>query len=157
MGVNIIVLGAGVVGLSTAVNIQSSIPNACVKVIADNFYEGTTSYGSGGLFIPTSQTQDGSDVEKLRKWCADSWKFYASLATGLEAGNCGAIISSGYQLCNGNLERYQNALYKEFVFQYERLSDKEMEDFGFLPHYKFGFKVITIALDQRKYLIWLQQ
>ena len=59
MVANIVVLGAGVVGLSTAINIQKVIPNAKVTVIADKFDEDTTTYGSGGLFVPSqSETSD---------------------------------------------------------------------------------------------------
>lgn len=153
----IIVIGAGVVGLSTAVNIQKCLPGARVKVVAEHFYEGTTSYGSGGIFIPKAQSHAGTKVERLRQWCGDSWKHFAGLATGPEAGICGAIISTGYQLCNGNLENYQNPLFREFVFEHERLTDKAMVDLGFKRLYKYGFKITTVIFDQKKYLLWLQQ
>lgn len=66
MSVNIAVVGAGVIGLSTAINVQRAIPNAHVTVIADKFYEDTTSYGSGGMFIPSIQALPNTPVEDLR-------------------------------------------------------------------------------------------
>lgn len=50
--VRIAVIGAGVIGLSTAVNIQRLIPNAKVTIIADKFGTETTSNGAGGYFRP---------------------------------------------------------------------------------------------------------
>ena len=47
------VLGGGVNGLSTAINIQTSLPGIDIDVIASNFHDSTTSIGAGGIFIPT--------------------------------------------------------------------------------------------------------
>lgn len=49
---NIAVVGAGVVGLSTALCIQKSIKNVSVTVIADKFIEETLSFGAGGFLRP---------------------------------------------------------------------------------------------------------
>uniref|UniRef100_K1P6Q6 D-aspartate oxidase n=1 Tax=Magallana gigas TaxID=29159 RepID=K1P6Q6_MAGGI len=46
----ICVLGAGVVGLSSAVNIQSILPEADITLIADQFNQETTSDGAAGHF-----------------------------------------------------------------------------------------------------------
>lgn len=46
------VVGAGIVGLSTAINILKQLPSAEVTIIADRFDKKTTSHGAGGLFRP---------------------------------------------------------------------------------------------------------
>ncbi len=51
--VNITVLGAGAVGLSTAVRLQETIPGAQITVVADKFGTETTSDGAAGIFCPT--------------------------------------------------------------------------------------------------------
>lgn len=48
----IVVVGAGVVGLSTAVQIQQCVPGSKVTIVADKYFEETTSYGAGGIFRP---------------------------------------------------------------------------------------------------------
>ena len=63
---SIAVLGAGVVGLSTAINIKKVLSNATVKVIADKFNHETTSYGAGGLFRPTTEHIPGVPKDLLR-------------------------------------------------------------------------------------------
>jgi glycine/D-amino acid oxidase-like deaminating enzyme len=66
MTTNVAVVGAGVIGLSTAINVQMTIPGARVTLIADKFYEGTTSYGSGGMFIPSITSLPNESIEDLR-------------------------------------------------------------------------------------------
>lgn len=46
------VVGAGVVGLSTALELQKQYPNAQVSIFADRFGEETTSDVAAGIFRP---------------------------------------------------------------------------------------------------------
>ena len=52
MVLQIAVVGAGAVGLSTALCIQEQLPTAQVTVIAEVFNKDTTSDGAAGLFRP---------------------------------------------------------------------------------------------------------
>lgn len=49
---NIGVLGAGVVGLTTAIELKKEFPNAKISVLAEKFAQDTTSDGAAGLFRP---------------------------------------------------------------------------------------------------------
>ena len=53
------VVGAGAVGLSTAVQLLQQFPDARVTVIAKDFYKDTTSYGAAGLCRPTFEKVPG--------------------------------------------------------------------------------------------------
>ena len=64
MAWDIVVVGAGVCGLSSAVNIQEAFPTSTVTVIADKFSPDTTSDGSGGFWEPYS-LQD-TPLHKIR-------------------------------------------------------------------------------------------
>lgn len=46
------VLGAGVIGLTTAVKFLEEIPGLQVTVVAENLGANTTSHGAGGLWKP---------------------------------------------------------------------------------------------------------
>ena len=46
------VVGAGVIGLTTAVAIKETFPNADVTIFADEFSPNTTGDGSAGLWSP---------------------------------------------------------------------------------------------------------
>lgn len=56
------VVGAGVIGLSTAVRIQNELPNYDVTVLADRFTPDTTSDGSGGFWQPHLVGGDNQDM-----------------------------------------------------------------------------------------------
>ena len=52
MGPRIVIIGAGVVGLSCAHQILKEIGNAQITVVAEGFMNQTTTFGSGGLWEP---------------------------------------------------------------------------------------------------------
>ena len=59
-------IGAGVVGLSTAVRIQGHIPGVYITIIADKFDKDTTSDGAAGIFRPTTSMTPGVPIPLLR-------------------------------------------------------------------------------------------
>ena len=63
------VLGAGVVGLSVAVQLQKCLPHATICVIADKFGTQTLSNGPGGIFRPVIEKSPG--IERSRLMYAD--------------------------------------------------------------------------------------
>ena len=63
--VRIAVVGAGAVGLSTALCIQDRIRNCDVHIIAEKFSPSTTSDGSAGLWTPFLVPQDQIDIVML--------------------------------------------------------------------------------------------
>ncbi|KAJ8303130.1 hypothetical protein KUTeg_019526 [Tegillarca granosa] len=122
---SVAVIGAGAVGLSTALNIQRVLPEAKVRIIADKFSTETTSYGAGGIFLPTMKAIPGVPRERLRKWCQDSWDFYSELALSSKAAETGHVVSPGYIPCNGRNE--EDRVYKDIVFSYREMTRSEME------------------------------
>ena len=62
----IAVVGAGVVGLSTAVQIQQLQLSASVTLIADRFFADTTSHGAAGIFRPSADKLPGVPLPQLK-------------------------------------------------------------------------------------------
>lgn len=50
----IAVVGAGVIGLTTALELQKTFNQAHIEIIANDLYENTTSYVAAGIFRPSS-------------------------------------------------------------------------------------------------------
>jgi D-aspartate oxidase len=46
------VLGAGVIGLNTALRLQTEFPSGSITLLADRFEEETLSHGAAGIFRP---------------------------------------------------------------------------------------------------------
>lgn len=152
--VRIGVLGAGVVGLSTATRIQQCLPNAEVTIIADKFTTETTSHGAGGIFLPTYKVHHKTPRDRLRKWAETSFEYYRTLITGPEAGEAGGIIMTGVFLTK---EPFPDPLYKDIVFSYRQLSDIELRKLNNDPIYKYGYQVTTLVMYQGNYLPWLAE
>jgi glycine/D-amino acid oxidase-like deaminating enzyme len=64
--VRVAVIGAGIVGLSTALCIKSQHPSLSLTIIADRFFDATTSDGAAGLFRPDQRFIVGVDQTILR-------------------------------------------------------------------------------------------
>ena len=64
--VRIALIGAGVVGLSTATRVQQLLSNADVTIIADKFTKDTTSHGAGGIFLPRYDSHPETPKDRLR-------------------------------------------------------------------------------------------
>ncbi|XP_063422409.1 D-aspartate oxidase-like [Mytilus trossulus] len=149
---NVAVLGAGVVGLSTAINIKKLLPSARVTVIADRFNSETTSYGAGGLFRPTMKHTPGLPVELLRKWVADSWEYFSNMTLTDMAAETGCQLVPGYFFSN---EILINELFGEFVYTYAKMTDTELKAMRMDKKYKHGYHVTTVITCCTRYMPWL--
>ncbi|XP_013382964.1 D-aspartate oxidase [Lingula anatina] len=152
---NIAVIGAGVVGLSTAINIIESVPDARVTIYADRWSPDTLSDGAAGCFGPKlggPMYPMGIELERFKTWARDSFQHYDAIAHSAESAEAGVFPVSGYRLyCRpGNVAPYR-AL--ELMSNYKELSKEEMKKFP--PKYKVGFFFTTLIAECHRYLPWL--
>lgn len=66
----IAVVGAGVIGVTTALEIQENFPNAKITLLDDRFNETTLSYSPAGIFRPSPQF--GGKPENVVKYVITS-------------------------------------------------------------------------------------
>ncbi len=62
----VIVVGAGVIGLTSAIRLCEELPNAEVTVIADKFENETTTAGAAGLWEPYKLSD--TPPELIKRW-----------------------------------------------------------------------------------------
>nr|XP_022342648.1 D-aspartate oxidase-like [Crassostrea virginica]XP_022342649.1 D-aspartate oxidase-like [Crassostrea virginica]XP_022342650.1 D-aspartate oxidase-like [Crassostrea virginica] len=148
----VVVIGAGVVGLSTAVNIQRQIPACHVTIVAEDIVDGTTSVGAGAIFRPTADYLPGVDKERAMKWIRDGWEHFSSIALSEHAGPAGLAITPSFMLSRTEIK---DPLYKDVVFTFHELSKDEMRRLGFNQHFNYGYLVTTIVITTKIYLAWL--
>ncbi|KAK9863509.1 hypothetical protein WJX84_004081 [Apatococcus fuscideae] len=74
------VLGAGVIGLTTALRTRQELPHLSVTLVAEDFGVNTTSQGSGGLWEPykLSDTPEASSIAGERPHSI-SWQTFSIL------------------------------------------------------------------------------
>ena len=69
---DIVVLGAGVIGLTSALRLCDELPTANVTVIAETFENETTSAGAAGLWEPYKLSD--TPPELIRRWGKETFE-----------------------------------------------------------------------------------
>lgn len=148
----VVVIGAGVVGLSTALCLQKEFPSIKVTVIADKIGDDTLSAGAGGLFRPEINMHH--NFKRMKKWCADSLSHFLEIISSADCSEAGMQLVSGYHLSTCNSSLTENPLLEELLPEFRKLSEKELHMFP--PHFKYGVFYTTVITDCRYYLSWMK-
>ncbi|XP_017277085.1 D-aspartate oxidase-like [Kryptolebias marmoratus] len=149
--VRVVVVGAGVVGFSTAVCISEAFPSCSVTLVADSFSPHTTSDGAAGIMY-AAEFPD-IPLERQRCWFKDSSDHLLAIAQSQHSPDAGVILSSGCQLFKevpANLKPF----WSEFVIGFRLMTDEELKRF---PEYKFGRAFTTAKCECSSYLPWLEK
>lgn len=153
--VRVAVVGAGIIGLASAVNIQNELPQAEVTIIADKFEKDTTSNGAGGYFrAHMGDIAKGVDPKVADQWVRDSWEFYYGLATSELAGETGQSIVSGHIVAHEPQNKYFT-LMKELAPEFCELSQEQLKKMN-LSRYKYGYAFTTV-ITQPRFMTWLME
>ncbi|XP_034025455.1 D-amino-acid oxidase-like [Thalassophryne amazonica] len=94
------VIGAGVIGLSTAQSIyeqyHSTVTPLTIEVFADRFTPLTTSDGAAGLWQP--YLHDKGNIQET-KWNKETFDYLLSFLSSPDSIKMGVFLQSGYNLC----------------------------------------------------------
>lgn len=142
------VVGAGIIGLSSAVRIQENIPGVDITIIADKFSPNTCSDGSGGFWEPFLLPEES--LAQSNKWCQDTWDYLMNLVNSTTAAALGVHTVSGYNFTGVNIPK--DPPWKDQVLGYRRLSVKEIK---LHPENRDGVFYTTMMINVKKYLPWL--
>ncbi|XP_005091250.1 D-aspartate oxidase isoform X2 [Aplysia californica] len=154
--VRVAVIGAGMVGLCSAINVQKELPEAEVTVIADKFSTDTTSFGAGGFFRPfMPDIAKGVDLKVAEQWVRDSWKYYASLARSDLAKETGQTLVPG-MIAYRTPQDQQYDLLKELVGDFHRVDLEHLQKLN-LDTYTYAYAFTTIIVQTPKFLDWLMK
>ncbi|XP_039218610.1 D-amino-acid oxidase [Crotalus tigris] len=144
------VIGAGVIGLSTALCIHDRWHSADrplqVEIYADEFSPGTTSDGAAGLWQPYLYDK-GNPQETI--WNKETFDYLLQHVNSPEAKEMGLFLLSGYNLFR---QPVAEPSWKHIVLGFRTLSQKELELF---PGYSYGWFNTALILEGKSYLAWL--
>lgn len=144
------VVGAGVIGFSTAVCVAESLPNCFVTLIAEKFSPDTTSDGAAGILF-AAEFPD-IPLERQRRWFKDSFDHLLSVAQTAEAPRAGVMLSSGCQIFK-EAPAERRPFWSDLVIGFREMTELEMRRF---PGRTFGQAFTTLKCECSKYLPWLQ-
>uniref|UniRef100_A0A1B6ES01 FAD dependent oxidoreductase domain-containing protein n=1 Tax=Cuerna arida TaxID=1464854 RepID=A0A1B6ES01_9HEMI len=141
------VLGAGIVGVTSALQVQAVYPSASVTVVADKFNQDTTSDGAAGIFRPGTSFS-GPTPEITETWLIDSWNYYQQL---LEE-DCGISRISGLIFSSTSPDLVRNRLLERLVPVYRAATKEELASCP--GDWKYGSYFETLLTECRKFLPW---
>ncbi|KAK2522854.1 Dao [Columba guinea] len=144
------VIGAGVMGLSTALCIHEQfhglLPALHVEIYADRYTPHTTSDGAAGLWQP--YLSDHGDLQET-VWNKETFDYLLGHLGSPAATEMGLFLISGYNLFT---QPVPDPSWKNIVLGFRNLTPKELELF---PGYSYGWFNTAMVLEGRRYLPWL--
>ncbi|XP_023024937.1 D-amino acid oxidase 1 [Leptinotarsa decemlineata] len=147
----IAVVGAGVIGVTTALEIQNNIRNAHVSIIADKLNEDTTSWVAAGLFRPGNSFA-GPNREVTQKWINDSYHHWENIRDSSYGVEAGVAEISGYIFSSEHPSIVRNQYIEKLVPIYRRATEQEL---SLCPgQWKYGSFFSTIITQSTLYLPW---
>lgn len=149
----IAIVGGGVIGLTTALQLKRELRNAEITIFASSF-EKTVSHVAAGIFrVGTSYS--GPTEEITRKWIRDSYEYYDEIRKTTEAPFAGVTNVSGYIFANSSAEAVKNHWIEDVVPLYRRVMDNEFRLVN--GNWKYGSFFTTLLTECNLYLPWARQ
>ncbi|XP_043999741.1 D-aspartate oxidase isoform X1 [Gambusia affinis] len=150
-GDRVVVVGAGVVGLSTAVCIAESLPLCSVTLLAEKFSPDTTSDGAAGIAFAAPFPD--IPLGRQRRWFKDSFDHLLAIAQSQHSPDAGVILSSGWQIFK-EVPATKEPYWSDLVIGFRAMTDRELKRF---PDHKFGQAFTTVKCECSSYLPWLEE
>ncbi|KAM6155481.1 D-amino-acid oxidase [Rhynchocyon petersi] len=148
----VVVIGAGVIGLSTALCIHQQYHSALqpldIKVYADRFTPFTTTDVAAGLWQPyITKPSDPQEIE----WNKQTFDYLLGHIHSPNSEKMGLALVSGYNLFR---EAVPDPFWKDIVLGFRKLTPRELDVF---PEYSYGWFNTSLILEGKRYLEWLTE
>ncbi|XP_053325028.1 D-amino-acid oxidase isoform X2 [Spea bombifrons] len=147
---HVAVIGAGVIGLSTALCIHEqyhrSVSPLKIEIYADKFTPLTTSDGAAGLWQP--YLYDEGNTQET-KWNKETFDYLLQYVNSEAAQDMGIFLQSGYNILK---DPAPEPSWKDVVLGFRHLTPEELKLF---PGYSYGWFNTALMIEGKSYLPWL--
>lgn len=150
----IAILGAGVVGLTTANILQNEIRGANITIIADKFETDTTSAIAAGIFRPGVSFR-GPTPEITQKWVDDSWYYWQEILKTSDSTEAGIMPLSCYIFSKDNPQVARNHLIENLVPIYRSVTQDELTICN--GDWKYGAYYSTLVIESNIHLPFIEK
>lgn len=151
-GWRIAVVGAGVMGLSSALCIKNTFSASEVVLMADQFSPNTTGDNAAALVSPPKVGLAVDPNSSSRKWFSDSYEHYRSIGCSADAVEAGVSLTFGYTL-DGSPGPW---FYQDTVVGWRTVPEEERRMMK-LPDLKTWMFYGSFVVDCRHYQPWLMR
>ncbi|KAK0422218.1 hypothetical protein QR680_007437 [Steinernema hermaphroditum] len=143
------IIGAGVIGTSTALAFKERDPTVDVTIFFDRDFNETTSWGPAGLFR--------LDNGKYRKWGHLSYQRFSQIFKEV-GGVSGVQRVSGYILSKNITNLISQQInYGDYAFDFHFLRAHELEQFPYAADEIYGIHYTSFTTEGRAYVPWMYQ
>ncbi|XP_054165231.1 D-amino-acid oxidase-like [Oppia nitens] len=154
----IAVIGAGIIGCTSASVLIESVPNVDITIISEKFTPNTTSDGSGGLIYP--YLSGSTDRQRIRKWINNSLVYLNKYYQLPDSGKFGiGLLSMYYLLEDEEVFDYQD--FDDIMISQRPMTSSELKQFSSSSEsqnkWTKGVYVTTYYAECRKLLPYLLQ
>jgi glycine/D-amino acid oxidase-like deaminating enzyme len=144
------VIGAGVVGLSTAFRLKEVFGSDIeVSVIADKFFNETTTYGCGGLWEPYQIA--GTPDSVINRYGKIAFDHFLALYYREDADASGVKLMTAYSLLTADQDATVPS-WADIPFHFRVLTKEDLANMKVPSRYVTGFTFGTLVIDQKYYL-----
>ncbi|XP_003402118.1 D-aspartate oxidase [Bombus terrestris] len=147
------VIGGGIIGLTTALQLTRELRNSEITVFASDF-NNTVSHVAAGIFRVGS-SYSGPTEEITRNWLRDSYAYYDDIQKSHEASFAGVTAISGYLFANSSPETVKNQWMENLVPIYRRVTDEEFQLVE--GNWKYGSFFSTLLTECKLHLPWARK
>ncbi|KFO23744.1 D-amino-acid oxidase [Fukomys damarensis] len=148
----VVLIGAGVIGLSTALCIYERYHSALqpleLKIYAERFTPLTTTDVAAGLWQPYLS---GPSTPQEMEWNQQTFDYLLSHIHSTNADKMGLALVSGYNLFR---EPVPDPFWKDIVLGFRKLTPRELDVF---PGYSYGWFNTSLIIEGKRYLEWLTE
>ncbi|XP_012537273.2 D-aspartate oxidase [Monomorium pharaonis] len=151
------VVGAGIIGVTSAFAVKSAFPNYEVKIFADAFSPDTTGDGSAGLWTP--YLLNDTPIEDIIRWAASTHKWFEQLwkaGLSLEMGVSLVPVTRVTSDCENDITEPKWA---KLVYGFQKISNERLQRLNeeHKSNYKQGCHFITYTAEPALLLPWLMK
>ncbi|GAB0092236.1 D-aspartate oxidase [Sergentomyia squamirostris] len=148
------VLGGGVVGLATALELQKQFRDARVTIVAEKWATEITSAVAAGIFRPASSFT-GPTEEITQQWINDAFNHWYGLMQSEGSAKVGVCALSGYIFSSTNPSIVRNHRIEKLLPLYRTATEEELK---LCPgDWKFGSFFSTLLTEFRTYQPWAEK
>eukprot|EP00045_Choanoeca_perplexa_P002683 m.25943 g.25943 ORF g.25943 m.25943 type:complete len:397 (+) comp11648_c0_seq1:289-1479(+) len=150
--ISIAVVGAGVMGLSSALELAKQIPSCHITILAEKFTPDTVSDGAGALLRPIF-LEDTPEQDQSR-WCTSTFSLCYDLIRQGRQEEAGMTLCSGYDISG---QERPAPYWKDDVLGFRHVDKAELTGLG--PAWAKGTQAwyyTTVMIDSSRCLEWLQ-
>ncbi|XP_017880164.1 D-aspartate oxidase [Ceratina calcarata] len=147
------VVGGGIIGLTTALQLKNELRNVELTIFASDF-DDTVSHVAAGLFRIGS-SYSGPTEQVTREWIRDSYEYYDDIRKYVDASIAGVTSISGYLFANSSPDTVKNRWMENLVPIYRRVKD---EEFRLVEgNWKYGSFFRTLITECNLHLPWARE